>query len=74
MKKSDYQLIALVAAILSAVFLYAGVYAYTYYQFTTEWVRFPYAQYAPSLFICGIMSAVTSALMWRASKAIPTPA
>jgi len=73
MKKSNYQSIDFVAAILSAVFLFAGVYADIYYEFSTEWIRFPYAQYAPSLVMCGIISLIISALMWRASKATPIP-
>jgi ABC-type antimicrobial peptide transport system permease subunit len=81
MKKSDYQLIAFIAAILSAIFLLAGLYAATYNEikvigFAGQGTEFayPYAQYAPSLIMCGIVSAVISALMWRASKATPTAA
>lgn len=74
MKKSDYQLIAYVGAILSAVFLFAGVYTGSYNEVAFGFagqgtkVTFPYAQYSPSFLICGIISAVISALMWRASK------
>jgi hypothetical protein len=80
MKKSDYQLIACIGAILSALFLFAGFYTGAYEEITIGLAgqgtkfAYPYAQYAPSLAICGIVSAVISALMWRASKATPTPA
>jgi hypothetical protein len=80
MRKSDYQLIAFIATILGAVFLLAGLYAGTYYELHIgfagqgSWYAYLYAQYAPSLLICGIVSLIISALMWRASKATPTPA
>lgn len=73
MKQSNYLIIAHVGAILGAIFLFAGVYTGTYYEFSTVWIRIPYAQYAPSLIMCGIISLIISALMWRASKATPIP-
>ena len=73
MKQSNYLIIAHVGAILGAIFLFAGEYTGTYYEFSTEWIRIPYAQYAPSLIMCGIISLIISAFMWRASEVTPIP-
>jgi len=79
-KQYYYLIIAYITAILGAILLLAGLYAGTYYEITIGFAgqgtkfTYPYAQYAPSLLICGIVSAVISALMWRASKATPASA
>jgi hypothetical protein len=79
MKQYYYLIIAYITAILGAILLLAGLYAGTYYEVLIGWREptqtiYPYAQYVPSLLICGIISLIISTLMWRASKAIPIPA
>jgi len=69
MKQSDYLIISYVGVILGAIFLFAGVYASLYNEMAFELGSiFPYVRYTPGLLICGIVSLIISALMWRASK------
>jgi protein-S-isoprenylcysteine O-methyltransferase Ste14 len=74
MKKSDYRLIAYVGVILGAIFLFAGVYASLYNEMAFELGSiFPYVRYTPGSLMCGIVSLIISALMWRESQPTPIP-
>jgi len=80
MNKSNYLLIAYVGVILSAAFFVVGYWCATVFNLifgiggSGSGYQYPWAPYAPGLIMCGIVSLIISALMWRASKATPQPA
>ena len=60
MKRSDFQLIAVIGIILGVLLLAGGIYAFNYdytgsYGFLIIWVR-PYAAYSGGLFVAAAMS------------------
>ena len=75
MKKSDFQLIGIIGTVLGVLFLAGGVFATVYFETTWIFVEYPYAKYAPSLLIAGIILLVVGvAFLWRASQeAFPKP-
>lgn len=73
MKKTDYQLIGYIGAVLGAIFLVGGLFASTYYEIRQgllfSYAVYPYAQYSGSLILAGIVLLVIGlAFLWRAKQ------
>jgi hypothetical protein len=79
MKRSNFQLIAIIGIILSVLLLNSGIYASTYYTWSGPppflvGVVYPYAAYAGSLFGAGAVSMfVGIAASWLAPRGNKRP-